>query len=126
MQVFLVSTGSLLNNWAYAYNVPLTIAIVFRSAGTNRTYYLTRIAHHLRRSCCFNALWDHNLKTKLFSHTNSASDYDVLEPDLLLTSRFCSRCQLFSSVQEQFWQRFLAQAPQQIQGILWTIFLYTP
>ncbi|KAK2459656.1 hypothetical protein APHAL10511_008301 [Amanita phalloides] len=33
IQVLLVATSSLLNNWAYAYHVPLTILIVFRSAG---------------------------------------------------------------------------------------------
>ncbi|EMD38858.1 hypothetical protein CERSUDRAFT_47843 [Gelatoporia subvermispora B] len=33
-QVLVLTTGSLLNNWAYAYNVPLTVQIVFRSAGT--------------------------------------------------------------------------------------------
>ncbi|OCH91010.1 UAA transporter [Obba rivulosa] len=32
-QVLVLTTGSLLNNWAYAYNVPLTVQIVFRSAG---------------------------------------------------------------------------------------------
>ncbi|CAK5270217.1 unnamed protein product [Mycena citricolor] len=32
-QVLLLITSSLLNNWAYAYNVPLTLLIVFRSAG---------------------------------------------------------------------------------------------
>ncbi|KAJ7718130.1 UAA transporter [Mycena maculata] len=32
-QVILVTTTSLLNNWAFAYSVPLTILIVFRSAG---------------------------------------------------------------------------------------------
>ncbi|KAF8635920.1 hypothetical protein AX15_000097 [Amanita polypyramis BW_CC] len=32
-QVLLVISGSLLNNWAYAYKVPPTILIVFRSAG---------------------------------------------------------------------------------------------
>lgn len=33
LQVIVATTGSLLNNWAFAYNVPLTILIVFRSAG---------------------------------------------------------------------------------------------
>jgi UDP-xylose/UDP-N-acetylglucosamine transporter B4 len=33
LQVLVLTTGSLLNNWAYAYNVPLTVLIVFRSAG---------------------------------------------------------------------------------------------
>ncbi|TFK40700.1 UAA transporter [Crucibulum laeve] len=33
LQVLVLIAGSLLNNWAFAYNVPLTIQIVFRSAG---------------------------------------------------------------------------------------------
>ncbi|KAH9480551.1 UDP-N-acetylglucosamine transporter YEA4 [Psilocybe cubensis] len=33
IQVLVLTTGSLLNNWAFAYNVPITIFIVFRSAG---------------------------------------------------------------------------------------------
>ncbi|KAF8158242.1 UAA transporter [Crassisporium funariophilum] len=33
LQVLVLTAGSLLNNWAFAYNVPLTILIVFRSAG---------------------------------------------------------------------------------------------
>ena len=33
LQVLVLTTGSLLNNWAFAYNVPLTVLIVFRSAG---------------------------------------------------------------------------------------------
>ncbi|TEB22730.1 UAA transporter [Coprinellus micaceus] len=33
IQVVVLTTGSLLNNWAYAYKVPLTVLIVFRSAG---------------------------------------------------------------------------------------------
>ena len=32
-QVSLLTTGSLLNNWVYAFHVPLTVQIVFRSAG---------------------------------------------------------------------------------------------
>ncbi|RXW22884.1 hypothetical protein EST38_g2998 [Candolleomyces aberdarensis] len=32
LQVIVLTTGSLLNNWAYAYKVPLTVLIVFRSA----------------------------------------------------------------------------------------------
>ncbi|CAA7261440.1 unnamed protein product [Cyclocybe aegerita] len=35
MQVLVLTAGSLLNNWAFAYKVPLTILIVFRSAGKN-------------------------------------------------------------------------------------------
>ncbi|KAG6909264.1 hypothetical protein DXG01_001326 [Tephrocybe rancida] len=33
IQVTVLTTGSLLNNWAFAYQVPLTLLIVFRSAG---------------------------------------------------------------------------------------------
>ncbi|TFY72023.1 hypothetical protein EVG20_g1005 [Dentipellis fragilis] len=33
LQVIVFATGSLLNNWVYAFHVPLTVQIVFRSAG---------------------------------------------------------------------------------------------
>jgi len=33
LHVLLLTTGSLLNNWAFAFDVPLTVQIVFRSAG---------------------------------------------------------------------------------------------
>lgn len=33
LQVFVLTAGNLLTNWAYAFKVPLTIQIVFRSAG---------------------------------------------------------------------------------------------
>ena len=32
-QVLVLTSSSLLNNWAFAYHVPLTVQIVFRSAG---------------------------------------------------------------------------------------------
>lgn len=33
-QVIVLISGNLLNNWAFAYDVPLTLQIVFRSSGT--------------------------------------------------------------------------------------------
>ncbi|KAI9064142.1 UAA transporter [Trametes sanguinea] len=33
VQVLVLTSGSLLNNWVYAFSVPLTVQIVFRSAG---------------------------------------------------------------------------------------------
>jgi solute carrier family 35 (UDP-xylose/UDP-N-acetylglucosamine transporter), member B4 len=33
LQVFVLTSGTLLNNWAFAFNVPLAVMIVFRSAG---------------------------------------------------------------------------------------------
>ncbi|KAI0704370.1 UAA transporter family-domain-containing protein [Cytidiella melzeri] len=33
LQVFVLTTGSLLNNWAFGFSVPLTVQIIFRSAG---------------------------------------------------------------------------------------------
>ncbi|TFY83301.1 hypothetical protein EWM64_g711 [Hericium alpestre] len=33
LQVVMLASGSLLNNWVYAFEVPLTVQIVFRSAG---------------------------------------------------------------------------------------------
>lgn len=38
-QVFILTSMSLLNNWAFAFHVPLTLQIVFRSAGPS---FLTR------------------------------------------------------------------------------------
>lgn len=38
IQVVVLTSGSLLNNWAYAYKVPLTVLIVFRSAGEFERY----------------------------------------------------------------------------------------
>lgn len=37
LQVLVLTLGSLLNNWAYSFQVPLTIQIVFRSAGESIT-----------------------------------------------------------------------------------------
>ncbi|KAF5350305.1 hypothetical protein D9757_013194 [Collybiopsis confluens] len=39
-QVIVHTTGSLLNNWAFAFNVPLTVLIVFRSAGLAVSMFL--------------------------------------------------------------------------------------
>jgi hypothetical protein len=33
LQVFILASTSVLNNWAFAYNVPLPVQILFRSAG---------------------------------------------------------------------------------------------
>ena len=33
LQVLVFTSGSLMNNWVFAFSVPLTIQIVFRSAG---------------------------------------------------------------------------------------------
>jgi hypothetical protein len=33
VQVIVLTAGSLLNNWVYHYHIPLTVQIVFRSAG---------------------------------------------------------------------------------------------
>lgn len=36
LQVLVMTAGSLLNNWAFAFSVPLTVQIIFRSGGTHR------------------------------------------------------------------------------------------
>lgn len=48
IQVLLLTTGSLLNNWVYAYHVPLTVQIVFRSAGVVIAMLLGRYLLHRR------------------------------------------------------------------------------
>jgi len=45
-QVLLLTTGSLLNNWVYAFHVPLTVQIVFRSAGVVIAMILGRYLLH--------------------------------------------------------------------------------
>jgi len=47
-QVLLLTTGSLLNNWVYAFHVPLTVQIVFRSAGVVIAMILGRYILHRR------------------------------------------------------------------------------
>lgn len=43
-QVFILTSMSLLNNWAFAFNVPLTLQIVFRSAGESTVTGSKRMA----------------------------------------------------------------------------------
>jgi UDP-xylose/UDP-N-acetylglucosamine transporter B4 len=43
LQVLVHTTGSLLNNWAFAFHVPLTVQIVFRSAGALLHVSLIRV-----------------------------------------------------------------------------------
>lgn len=38
LQVLVLTSGSLMNNWVFAFSVPLTIQIVFRSAGESYVY----------------------------------------------------------------------------------------
>ncbi|TRM61135.1 UAA transporter [Schizophyllum amplum] len=47
-QVTLVTAGSLFNNWVYAYKVPLTVMIVFRSAGLAVSMLLGYFVMHKR------------------------------------------------------------------------------
>lgn len=58
LQVVVLATGSLFNNWVYAFHVPLTIQIVFRSAGMDPLS--VSFGHFLRqrfRTGGFHALW---------------------------------------------------------------------
>lgn len=43
IQVLVLTAGSLLNNWAFAYQVPLTVLIVFRSAGSSDPQIYSKI-----------------------------------------------------------------------------------
>lgn len=43
VQVFILTSMSLLNNWAFAFHVPLTLQIVFRSAGLAVSMILNRV-----------------------------------------------------------------------------------
>lgn len=50
LQVVVLATGSLFNNWVYAFHVPLTIQIVFRSAGLAVSMLFGRFFMHKRYS----------------------------------------------------------------------------
>ncbi|KAH9852102.1 UAA transporter family-domain-containing protein [Lenzites betulinus] len=50
LQVLVLTSGSLLNNWVFAYSVPLTVQIVFRSAGLAVSMLLGYLVLHKRYS----------------------------------------------------------------------------
>ncbi|KAI0819661.1 UAA transporter [Trametes gibbosa] len=50
LQVLVLASGSLLNNWVFAYSVPLTVQIVFRSAGLAVSMLLGYLVLHKRYS----------------------------------------------------------------------------
>jgi UDP-xylose/UDP-N-acetylglucosamine transporter B4 len=43
MQVFVLWSMSLLNNWAFAFDIPLTVQIVFRSGGGYCHFYICKV-----------------------------------------------------------------------------------
>jgi UAA transporter family len=75
-QVVLLTFGALLNNWAYAYRVPLTVQIVFRSAG-NFPVYVLHIVHAdynlSPRVTCINDIWLYIPQETLFHSTSGKS-----------------------------------------------------
>lgn len=73
-QVLLVITSSLLNNWAHFYNVPLTVLIVFRSAGK---FFLIRqqdqciLQSRVYRPGYLNDVWISDFEKTVYPVTNS-------------------------------------------------------
>lgn len=58
LQVIVLISGNLLNNWAFAYHVPLTLQIVFRSSGmvcshTVSVIVTSSFSNQVFRSQCF-------------------------------------------------------------------------
>ena len=49
LQVLVLTSGSLLNNWVFAFSVPLTVQIVFRSAGETA---LSKLLYSYARTWC--------------------------------------------------------------------------
>jgi hypothetical protein len=74
-QVLLVVTSSLLNNWAHFYNVPLTILIVFRSAGKFFFSLNSKInasyKNHVYRPGYLNDVWISDFEKAVYLVTNS-------------------------------------------------------
>ncbi len=76
LQVVMLTSGSLLNNWAYAYNVPLTLLIVFRSGGKpplrSITFSFVLTQHRPRN---LYALWLRSYETKIFIPSSCECTY---------------------------------------------------
>lgn len=77
LQVVVHTGGSLLNNWAFAFNVPLAIQMVFRSAGMQPlAYQVDQIQiNRLSRFGYINAAGLYIPQEDIFSHSNCAFIY---------------------------------------------------
>ncbi|KAJ7164705.1 UAA transporter [Mycena crocata] len=137
-QVLLLTTGSLLNNWAFAYNVPLTILIVFRSAGlavsmifgflfAKRRYTLMQVVSVLLVSAgvilATLARPSASAAAKQSGHVQSAEDQRkyTIGIAMLVTSLVLSG--LFGLMQERTYTTY---GPCWKEGVFYTHFLSLP
>jgi len=85
--VILLTSGTLLNNWAFAYRVPLTLQIVFRSSGLPVSMILGRLV--LRKQYTLSQICSVGLVTvgvilATVSRSSSGADRDENEQQLYL------------------------------------------
>ncbi|KAJ7457681.1 UAA transporter [Mycena galericulata] len=137
-QVLLLTTGSLLNNWAFAYKVPLTVLIVFRSAGlavsmffgflfAGRRYTLMQVVSVLLVSAgvalATLARPSPAAAAKQSDHVQSAEDLRkyTIGVAMLVTSLLLSG--LYGLLQERTYRKF---GPCWREGVFYTHFLSLP
>jgi hypothetical protein len=82
LQVLVFASGSLLNNLVYAYDVPLTVQIVFRSAGEIPSFELRILGLNDShgRSGCVDGIWTPHPWTALHRKTICAPVLPVIFP----------------------------------------------
>src|SRR6266498_958068 len=76
LQVIVLTSGSLLNNWAFAYKVPLTILIVIRSAGEHKKpilFYRRCLMLCLPRPSYIYAFWIYVSSKTIYPLSNRTS-----------------------------------------------------
>lgn len=87
LQVLVLTAGSLLNNWVYAYKVPLTVQIVFRSGSTSHpSICIRRQSIKLSLGLAVSMLFGHLLLKKTYSHRQIVSWFFAIFCKSLTTS----------------------------------------
>ena len=113
LQVLVLTAGSLLNNWAFQYNVPLTILIVFRSGGEwCSSYHLE--SYNFYRSSHIHAVWVSLLSKEIQLNANCQCNHSTLPKEESQT--LVHRCPLWSWLQASFWWHYPGRQRRMTQG----------
>ncbi|KZP21031.1 UAA transporter [Athelia psychrophila] len=131
LQVMVHTGGSLLNNWAFAFNVPLAIQMVFRSAGLaismllgyifmKKTYSATQIISVLLVTL---GVTLSTLSRPASPSKQSSDDFRqyIIGVSMLVTSSFLTG--ILGALQEQTYRKY---GPCWREGVFYTHFLSLP
>ncbi|KAF9534519.1 UAA transporter [Crepidotus variabilis] len=137
LQVLVFTTGSLLNNWAFAYKVPLTILIVFRSGGLPISilfgYFVNKKRYSMRQILSVFVVFTGVILVTLSKSPNSTDSKVpramaqeelrkyLLGISMMAVSLLCTG--LLGVLQERTYQRY---GPCWKEGVFYTHFLSLP